>query len=331
MKEFSPDANPTLPVTEHPSQPYVMHCSPLPGKEKRLEFLPTIKDVCCQAGSHVGSSPMRAKHLGALWNWFQTQPGCSECYSFKASLRWRRKQYLYELTSMLFFGHMVAVNRIECNFTGILLGSQRESVGISIAIDPAFFRHSLRTGTKPKPIHMYKHWIFAYIDRIDSSAEVWSDYRGRAQLEIRNSNHLHLYSKLRSKLSKWLKMPRCSKMIRWPKLIRISLSAATDSRSWSHGRSWADGMKVHRNTPRVTGRECENFHPDRSGGFFSHRLQTDKQTDRQADRHGRWESMILNGLLQGTTASEKWLRPHRRPGDATPKVSDRSVNRAINA
>ena len=326
MKEFSPDANPTLPVTEHPSQPYVMHCSPLPGKEKRLEFLPTIKDVCCQAGSHVGSSPMRAKHLGALWNWFQTQPGCSECYSFKASLRWRRKQYLYELTSMLFFGHMVAVNRIECNFTGILLGSQGKSVGISIAIDPAFFRHSLRTD-----IHMYKHWIFAYIDRIDSSAEVWSGYRGRAQLEIRNSNHLHLYSKLRSKLSKWLKMPRCSKMIRWPKLIRISLSAATDSRSWSHGRSWADGMKVHRNTPRVTGRECENFHPDRSGGFFSHRLQTDKQTDRQADRHGRWESMILNGLLQGTTASEKWLRPHRRPGDATPKVSDRSVNRAMNA
>ena len=28
----------------------------------------------------------------------------------------------------------------------------------------------------------------------------------------------------------------------------------------------------------VIGRECENFHRHRCGGFFSHRLQTNKQT-----------------------------------------------------
>ena len=252
MKEFSPDANPTLPVTEHPSQPYVMHCSPLPGKEKRLEFLPTIKDVCCQAGSHVGSSPMRAKHLGALWNWFQTQPGCSECYSFKASLRWRRKQYLYELTSMLFFGHMVAVNRIEWNFTGILLGSQRKSVGISIAIDPAFFRHSLRTD-----IHMYKHWIFAYIDRIDSSAEVWSGNKGRAQLEIRNSNYLHLYS-IEVKI---IKMAENAQMFKNDKMAKTDKSFPQRGDglpilvTWSKLSDWNETSQEHSPGHRESGRK----------------------------------------------------------------------------
>ena len=87
--------------------------APLPEKEKKFGFLPTIKNIDCEAESWAGSNPTRAKHLGALRNSSQAQPGCSECCSFKGSLRWRRNQYLYELTPILYFGPLVAVNRIE--------------------------------------------------------------------------------------------------------------------------------------------------------------------------------------------------------------------------